>query len=187
MEKIITLPNALTCLRIVMILPIIMLFQKEMHIAAVSCAIVAFLTDFFDGKIARKYDMCTTFGSILDPVADKLIVLFCMGYFAYRGMLAENYFYISATRDILQLMAIPVLIGWKKIAFKVKPKAIAKWATALKFIILTLLLASTCLDVHINFLLIPILILSGIIECYILFTYVPRFHKIYKGKHDTFE
>lgn len=45
--------------------------ERDYYIAA-GVMLLSFLTDFFDGKIARKFHMITEFGKILDPVADKI-------------------------------------------------------------------------------------------------------------------
>ena len=63
-----TIPNWLCFVRIVFSV----LFIKEQYIAAFITMIVAALTDVFDGKIARKYNMVSNLGKILDPIADKL-------------------------------------------------------------------------------------------------------------------
>ncbi|MFK7798661.1 MAG: CDP-diacylglycerol--glycerol-3-phosphate 3-phosphatidyltransferase [Aureispira sp.] len=72
------LPNALTSLRIVLgfIVPYMMLqedFSWRLW-AAILFAIAAF-TDWLDGWYARKYNLVTKLGKILDPIADKIIVL----------------------------------------------------------------------------------------------------------------
>ncbi len=78
-----TIPNWLSFFRIAMIPVFSVLFIKEMYIPAFVVMIVAALTDLFDGKIARKYNMVSNLGKILDPVADKLsqmaivIILIC--------------------------------------------------------------------------------------------------------------
>ena len=67
-----TIPNWLRFVRIALIPVFSVLFIKEQYIAAFITMIVAALTDVFDGKIARKYNMVSNLGKILDPIADKL-------------------------------------------------------------------------------------------------------------------
>ena len=79
------LPNKLTILRVVLILPFVVLllggkagwFGENQLIPgglALLIFIVASLTDLADGKIARKYNLVTNFGKFMDPLADKLLV-----------------------------------------------------------------------------------------------------------------
>lgn len=67
-----TIPNWLCFVRIALIPVFSVHFIKEQYIAAFITMIVAALTDVFDGKIARKYNMVSNLGKILDPIADKL-------------------------------------------------------------------------------------------------------------------
>lgn len=67
-----TIPNWLCFLRIALIPVFSVLFIKEYYIAAFITMMVAAATDLLDGKIARKYDMVSNLGKILDPIADKL-------------------------------------------------------------------------------------------------------------------
>ena len=69
-----TIPNWLCFVRIALIPVFSVLFIKEQYIAAFITMIVAALTDVFDGKIARKYNLITDFGKFMDPIADKLLV-----------------------------------------------------------------------------------------------------------------
>ncbi len=72
-----TIPTLLTLLRIVMIpvLVIVIYLPVEWaNLAAVIIFILAALTDWMDGWVARRFGMTSTFGAFLDPVADKLMV-----------------------------------------------------------------------------------------------------------------
>ncbi len=82
------LPNKLTVLRVVLIpffLAALLCFQIPYHmIWALIIFAVASVTDWFDGKIARKNNLVTTFGKFLDPLADKLLVMTALICFAFE-------------------------------------------------------------------------------------------------------
>lgn len=73
------LPNKLTLFRVVLI-PFFVFFLLAPYFKgygnyiAVAIFIIASITDFLDGKIARKYNLVTNFGKFMDPLADKLLV-----------------------------------------------------------------------------------------------------------------
>ena len=69
------LPNKLTLLRMALIPFFIVFLLMENYYTAAFLFIVASLTDFFDGYIARRYHLITSFGKLMDPLADKLLVM----------------------------------------------------------------------------------------------------------------
>ena len=72
-KNILTIPNFLSLLRILMIPVIVWLYLAEKNpCAAAAVVILSGLTDIADGIIARKFNMISDFGKILDPIADKL-------------------------------------------------------------------------------------------------------------------
>lgn len=76
-KKFFNLPNQLTILRVVLIpaFLIFLYFDRPMtNVIAAIIFTIASITDFVDGYLARKYNIVTDLGKILDPVADKILV-----------------------------------------------------------------------------------------------------------------
>lgn len=90
------LPNKLTMLRVFLI-PVYVVFMllipkfDWMRYLALFVFIVASLTDLFDGKIARKYNLVTNFGKFMDPLADKLLVCTGLILFVQLGVFSEGH------------------------------------------------------------------------------------------------
>ncbi len=77
-KGVMNLPNKLTVARMVMIPVFVLFFYLNFtahYFVALAVFGVACLTDLFDGKIARKYNLVTNLGKFLDPIADKVLVL----------------------------------------------------------------------------------------------------------------
>ena len=74
------LPNKLTIARIISVPFFIAAYMFGYYILAFVLFIAASFTDMLDGKIARKYNLVTNFGKIMDPLADKILVYsaFCL-------------------------------------------------------------------------------------------------------------
>lgn len=81
------LPNKLTVLRIVLVPVFVILYLSGMLIPALAVFIVASVTDTLDGNIARKYNLITNFGKIMDPLADKVLVYAAFCLFVERGVM----------------------------------------------------------------------------------------------------
>ena len=75
-KEIFTVPNILVYIRVLLIPVFVYIYIQadcDMdYYMALLVMVVAFLTDFFDGKIARKFNLVTDLGKVLDPIADKL-------------------------------------------------------------------------------------------------------------------
>jgi CDP-diacylglycerol--glycerol-3-phosphate 3-phosphatidyltransferase len=72
------LPNALTVARLVLVPAFVVLLflhpgDVAWRVAAAALFTVAILTDLFDGRLARKYDLVSDFGKLWDPIADKAL------------------------------------------------------------------------------------------------------------------
>ena len=95
------LPNKLTMLRIILI-PVFMIFLLTGHwyISAV-IFVVASVTDTLDGQIARRYNLVTNFGKIMDPLADKLLVFSALLCMIQLGVVPAWMVVIMLARELL--------------------------------------------------------------------------------------
>ena len=92
-KKGMNLPNKLTVLRIclvpvfivVMMLPASVLPPIASGLIGVAIFIAASVTDMLDGKIARKYGLVTDFGKLMDPLADKFMVIGALAVIVFRA------------------------------------------------------------------------------------------------------
>jgi len=97
------LPNILTNLRIILtVLFLYYIYQSGFNaklLATVFC-FFAGISDYFDGYVARKYNVATDYGKIMDPIADKFLVLSSFFAFMQLGYVALWMFVVIAIREI---------------------------------------------------------------------------------------
>lgn len=120
-----TIPNWMCFVRIALIPFFSVLFVKESYIAAFIVMIVAALTDVFDGKIARKYNMVSNLGKILDPIADKLsqiaiVVILIVKFWSFDGPL-KYLLFLFIFKELVMVIAGVILLslGMRPVAAEV--------------------------------------------------------------------
>ena len=132
------IPNVLTLFRSLaaIVLPIIIIYGGEIGaLIAVPILILAGISDYFDGFYARKYNVTSNFGKILDPVADKLLVIGVIFALASENMLDYYYAFFPALLIVLREVLISGLresISTYKISLEVT--LLAKWKTTIQLI-----------------------------------------------------
>ena len=108
-KEIFTIPNLLSFFRLVLIPVYMVIYLRAQDardylvagtILAISCA-----TDMVDGKIARKFNMITTFGKFLDPLADKLTQFSLLLCLAVRYPVMRAVFALFVLKELFQLFA----------------------------------------------------------------------------------
>lgn len=98
------LPNILTVLRIILTVLFIYFFCQDglgPKILALIVFTFASLTDYFDGYFARKYDLITPFGKLMDPIADKFMILSAFFIFMQWQLIAVWMFIMIFAREVI--------------------------------------------------------------------------------------
>ncbi len=110
-----TVPNLMTLLRIVLIVPFVYFFiNNQLLLAAITIGLSG-LTDALDGFFARKLNQITPLGKILDPIADKLTLFAIMVCVTIYTPIIAPVMVILIAKDVLMIIGGSVLIK-KKIA-----------------------------------------------------------------------
>lgn len=127
-----TIPNWLTYLRIVLVPVFAVLFRKGYIAAALIVLAVSGLSDFFDGKIARRFNMVSDLGKLIDPVADKLTeitiaVLFFLMFREGEGLI-KTFSWIFLVFIIKEF--VMVAFGALMLAMGLRPSAAEIWGKA---------------------------------------------------------
>lgn len=129
-----SLPTKLTILRILLTPVVVILLYFEglcFRLASLTIFIVAALTDWFDGHLARKFGYVSALGSFLDPLADKILVLSTLFSFAFYGHISVWMVVVIAARDLI-ITLLRWYADWKR--QPVVTSATAKWKTASQMI-----------------------------------------------------
>jgi cardiolipin synthase (CMP-forming) len=74
-DRIWTIPNALTFLRLALLVPILIFLSRGQRLPAVALILLGLASDFLDGVIARRFDQSSDLGRLMDPVVDKVNIL----------------------------------------------------------------------------------------------------------------
>lgn len=157
------IPNALSLLRMALIVPILLTWACApplLHYPILLlCFIIAAISDFLDGYLARKWQVQTTFGSVLDQITDKLIVATILLLIVADGQIAPyaplliivREIYVSGLREAMSLehVAMPV-------------SKLGKAKTATQMLAITALLASRGLSPVIA---LPDTLMFGLFAC----------------------
>lgn len=103
-----TIPNAISAVRIVLIGVFLVLLIREQDGWAITALVVAGVSDFLDGFLARRWNQSTNLGRILDPAADRLLILAVVIGFAVRGIIPWWLLGLIVVRDVIVGLALLV-------------------------------------------------------------------------------
>ncbi len=99
-----TTANKLTIIRFIFSVAFIVLFYLDADVYSIAAFVVfvlAAITDFLDGYVARKYNQITKLGKLMDPLADKVLVFSALILFVEKGLVFGWIVIIILARDLM--------------------------------------------------------------------------------------
>lgn len=103
-------PNVLTMIRLLLIPVYWVLFMQGKRHAALMVFLIASITDLLDGRIARKYNLITDLGKLMDPLADKLMVISVMLSLAMYNVIPWAALIILVAKEIIMVIGGMILL-----------------------------------------------------------------------------
>lgn len=128
-----TVPNLITSIRIILTPIFIIYLLDEKYLPALIVFVVAGVSDAIDGFIARVFDQKSLLGAILDPIADKILLVTAFIVLAVKNIVPDWLTVIVISRDVLILLAVLILF-LNKDNFAIKPSFISKITTFLQLL-----------------------------------------------------
>lgn len=134
------LPNLISALRIVLVAPLIVTILQGRHELALLIAAVAGVSDGVDGFLARHYHWQSRLGSILDPAADKLMLVGCMLALGWLGAAPGWLVALVVVRDVVIVLGA---LAWHRVlrSFEARPSWLSKVTTVVQIGYVLLVLA----------------------------------------------
>ena len=138
------IPNLLSLLRIVLTIPIIISLLKAQYLLTLVLFLISALTDGLDGFIAKRFNCQTWLGAVLDPLADKILLVSTFLALFYLGLVPIWLVIIILSRDVILVAG---MVGYYYVvgigsAGNIVPSNISKLNTFLQiFVVLSIIIA----------------------------------------------
>ena len=135
------IPNALSMLRMTLAIPSALLLLQERYEAALLIFLLAGLSDGLDGYLAKRFAWRSRLGSILDPLADKLLLVTNYIVLGWLGWLPVWLVVAVISRDVVVVsgaLAYHVLFGH----FEMAPTMASKLNTTMQIVLVVVMVAS---------------------------------------------
>lgn len=123
------LPNAICIARMLLVAPLVHFVHTGRYEAALLVLVVAGFSDGLDGFLAKRYDWRTRLGSLLDPAADKLLLIGAFVSLTLAGLVPLGLTLVVVGRDLV-IVAGAVCYQWLIAPVEGEPAVISKLNTA---------------------------------------------------------
>ncbi|BCS87005.1 CDP-alcohol phosphatidyltransferase family protein [Pseudodesulfovibrio sediminis] len=142
-----TIPNILTILRIFLTPLFVMAYISENFNLAWILFAIAGLTDALDGFLARIWNQRTQLGAMLDPLADKALLVTSFICLAIKGWIPSGFTVLVVSRDVIIIGGLAVLSFWGvDVRSRIKPIWISKMTTAAQIFLVIFVMIQRSFD-----------------------------------------
>lgn len=142
------LPNKLATLRMILVIPFVIFLgialSTEITGLSIFMRVLSFvifagasITDYFDGQIARKHNMITNLGKLIDPLADKLLVISALVVLTKYDQISLWFVLIIIFRELL-ITGLRAIVANEGVV--IAAEKLGKWKTATQMIALLLII-----------------------------------------------
>lgn len=108
------IPNILSCIRILLVGVFVYLFLETHYVASVIVYVISFLTDLLDGYLARRNNWTSPLGKVLDPLADKLLLVAVLACFFISDSIPKWILIVVAVEEFIMIL-ISAILYFKKV------------------------------------------------------------------------
>ena len=179
-KDLMTIPNAISFFRVVLITPFVAFFVAKMYIPAAITIVLSGLSDCFDGVIARKFNQESEFGKIIDPLADKLTLLAAGVCVVLIEPFALPVMALMVIKDVLMIIGGVVIV--KKGIVPPKSAWYGKVGTIVFYITIGVIVLMAVFGYQNEPLTLTLLWVTLAIELFSLANYVVVYIKLVKSK-----
>ncbi|MDP7119885.1 MAG: CDP-alcohol phosphatidyltransferase family protein [Arenicellales bacterium] len=167
-----SIPNLLTLTRIGAV-PVLILFLREGQYApALAVFLAAGITDGLDGWIAKRFGCVTRLGTVLDPIADKMLIVSTYLMLAVLGDIPFWLLLLIGFRDII-IVGVALILQTLQGSIQIQPSPISKVNTFLQISLVVMVMIE-----HMGWLILP-LVTESLLWLVVATTLVSGFHYIY--------
>ena len=166
------IPNILTTLRLLLVVPICLLILSENYPPVLWIALIAGLSDAVDGWLARRLGCVSRYGAIADPLIDKTLLISVYSCLMIVAVLPWWIFVIIVTRDVV-IVSGAFAYHWLCGRYDIKPSFWGKASTAVQISFALMLLTQQVFQVF------PVAVLQVTIWLLILLAFVSGGHYVY--------
>jgi cardiolipin synthase len=139
------IPNLITVVRILLVVPVAWALLQQQYLFALVLFFVAGMSDGLDGFLAKQFDWTSRLGAILDPLADKALLVTCYAALTWVGLLPVWLLVLVVVRDLV-IVAGAVIYNFRIERLEADPTLISKLNTVLQILLVLLVITQQLSD-----------------------------------------